>query len=466
MKSSLRTLHAAANAQELDARVLARSAPGRASQALPPRRPLLEDLDDLAGSDDEYEQVYVASRQPSAAPRVAGSSARAAALRQRNAALPAGGRAEASAGSGLRHAQSAQPRRDLAGDMASALLSPLGLAFNDDALARLRKARAGELEGATPSTASAVPSALPSAPATPHMQSPHRAAAAAAALAAAAAAPQPNSLQPSSSLRFHSAFEIRNPSFYAAKVSGSRVGSAAATAAAAAIVPPLGRAASTALPTSRETMSRQASVSAPAARQASTAVSAFAAGARTGSVSTALVLASPQRTVSAPLSTALTVAGAARDASPDASAAAPPAAPPVVPPRPGFGTTGALVAAVTSRRIDVVVDDVAPEIHEYVSTYKQAKLMPDAAMLIQSLWRARGPRVLLSHHLALRNRSMVRLLADCFYPWMQRTVLSKRMERIFLRRFFRAWRDYVETYTEVSCLACYQPYDAAIVPIQ
>lgn len=114
----------------------------------------------------------------------------------------------------------------------------------------------------------------------------------------------------------------------------------------------------------------------------------------------------------------------------------------------GSGRSAPPVAPVHLRRFDSG-PDIDQEIEEYVGSYKHSQQVPLAAIVLQSLWRARQPRIQFHHHMMLRTTNLRKFSAKFFYPWASRTLLRSRLRRVIKRRFFNAWLDYIDTYREV-----------------
>lgn len=87
---------------------------------------------------------------------------------------------------------------------------------------------------------------------------------------------------------------------------------------------------------------------------------------------------------------------------------------------------------------------VDAEIDAFVTAHMVVYHAPEAATVMQSAWRMRGPRLLFVRYMELRTRCRRRVLLAFFRPWASLTLARQRRDRQVLRTYWAAWRQMVQ----------------------
>ncbi|GFR39776.1 hypothetical protein Agub_g261 [Astrephomene gubernaculifera] len=96
-----------------------------------------------------------------------------------------------------------------------------------------------------------------------------------------------------------------------------------------------------------------------------------------------------------------------------------------------------------SRAFHAEMAEIDAEIDAYVGNYKFEQYAPDAALAVQTAWRARRARVFFNRYNAVRRKHLRRQLALAFGPLKQLVLAVLHSRRRMLRRAFEEWRDWV-----------------------
>ncbi|GAX78780.1 hypothetical protein CEUSTIGMA_g6217.t1 [Chlamydomonas eustigma] len=87
------------------------------------------------------------------------------------------------------------------------------------------------------------------------------------------------------------------------------------------------------------------------------------------------------------------------------------------------------------------MEDIDLEIKQYVSAFKYDLNLPDAALHLQTVWRARGPRLLLKRFTALRTHCLRRRTAQYFVPLLQLVRAPFHARHRLMHRCLEEWRE-------------------------
>ncbi|GIL80818.1 hypothetical protein Vretifemale_9869, partial [Volvox reticuliferus] len=96
-----------------------------------------------------------------------------------------------------------------------------------------------------------------------------------------------------------------------------------------------------------------------------------------------------------------------------------------------------------ARAFHADMEEIDAEIDAYVGDYKFEQYAPDAALAVQTAWRARKVRVFFNRYCAVRWKHLQRQLALVFGPLKQLVLAVLHGRRRMLRRTFEEWRDWV-----------------------
>lgn len=84
------------------------------------------------------------------------------------------------------------------------------------------------------------------------------------------------------------------------------------------------------------------------------------------------------------------------------------------------------------------------EIKAYVSSFKFEQNAPDAALAMQTAWRARRARVFFGAYMRVRRKHLAKQMALCFEPLKQLARCTLHARRRAVRRAFEEWRNWVQ----------------------
>lgn len=133
-----------------------------------------------------------------------------------------------------------------------------------------------------------------------------------------------------------------------------------------------------------------------------------------------------------------------------ASAAAPAPKPPAAlhsQPLPGQVQFHQMLAAANAAKVPArtafqrELDEIDGEIDSYVSEYKYQLNAPDAALCLQTAWRARAARVFFNRFMAVRNKHLARTAREFLGPLLQYVRALRHRRLLSLRRVFDEWRE-------------------------
>lgn len=94
------------------------------------------------------------------------------------------------------------------------------------------------------------------------------------------------------------------------------------------------------------------------------------------------------------------------------------------------------------------------EIDEFVGNYKFEQYAPEAALVVQTAWRAARARRFFGSYMAVRGKHLRRHMALAFLPLKQLVLAVLHARRRLLWRAFQEWREWVrlsdELFTKVG----------------
>ncbi len=89
------------------------------------------------------------------------------------------------------------------------------------------------------------------------------------------------------------------------------------------------------------------------------------------------------------------------------------------------------------------------EIDEFVGNYKFEQYAPEAALVVQTAWRAARARVFFGSYMAVRGKHLRRQMALAFLPLKQLVLAVLHARRRLLWRAFQEWREWVRLSDEL-----------------